>query len=405
MRTLMVGLLVVGLLAVAAPAMAQQLDPLGLIGSGAVIPYIGNGTIAPGSQSFIEVSSPVGGNSNLHMFFFDQSCTRGPVSIGLPQTADDTDVIQIDNLEPTNPVQGLVTVGGVDGSGFNLIPLTSPVHMRIFWINAGQDYVRVLEPIGIDNAEFPSTKWLGLTTVAPAGNQLGEWNPLRSAATFFAPLEAAASSATGAHTTIYFVCPNSNITGGSSSAFPETFTTSGARAGLRQFPALRPLLASGTGGSNLRARVFNDEEGFLRDIRFTCNCLSATAVTALSSVYSSSGEAPRGTYTEVEGQSTSTTTNFCNTQTIPSIPDTRCPGGGTFLSSTTQTVGPTPFTGYRAIRASNLDIFGRLSNGNVASVQGQGANVNTLGVDTILNFGGAFAPKLDDTGTSLGQKR
>jgi hypothetical protein len=404
----MVGLLVVGLLAVAAPAMAQQMDPLGLIGSGAVIPFIGNGTIAPGSQSFIEVYSPVRGNGNLHMFFFDQSCTRGPVSVGLPQSADDVDVIQIDNLEPTNPVQGLITLAGVAGGGFDLIPLTSPVHVRVLWVNASQDYIRVLEPIGIDNAEFPATKFLGLTTTGTLNNQLGEWNPLRSAATFFAPLEAPASNVTGVHTTVYFVCPNSNIAGGGSSAFPETFTSSGARAGLRQFPALRPLLASGSGGSNLRARIFNDEEGFLRDIRFTCNCLTATAVTSLSSVYSSTGEAPRGTYTEVEGQSTSTTTNFCNTQTIPSIPDTRCPGGGTFINSTTQTVGPTPFTGYRAIRASNLDVFGRLSNGNVGSVQGAGESPTLPAqsrVNHILTDGGLFSPKLDDSATSLGQKR
>ena len=40
MRKLIVGLIAVGLCAMAAPAQAQTADPLGLIASGAVIPYV-----------------------------------------------------------------------------------------------------------------------------------------------------------------------------------------------------------------------------------------------------------------------------------------------------------------------------------------------------------------------------
>ena len=65
MRKLMVGLvMVVGLLAVtplAMPAMAQgsfaapgSLDPVGLITSGAVIPFLGQG-LAGGGMSFLEL--------------------------------------------------------------------------------------------------------------------------------------------------------------------------------------------------------------------------------------------------------------------------------------------------------------------------------------------------------------
>ena len=74
MRKLIVGLVAVGLLAVAGPAKAQMADPLGLIASGAVIPYVGSTGIAVvnsatgaltstfenvGSLAILEVASPV----------------------------------------------------------------------------------------------------------------------------------------------------------------------------------------------------------------------------------------------------------------------------------------------------------------------------------------------------------
>jgi len=56
MRKLMVGLMmVVGLLAVTPPAMAQvpgSLDPVGLITSGAVLPFLGQG-LNVGGMSFL----------------------------------------------------------------------------------------------------------------------------------------------------------------------------------------------------------------------------------------------------------------------------------------------------------------------------------------------------------------
>ncbi|HEV8224353.1 MAG TPA: hypothetical protein VGP74_03770, partial [Rubrobacteraceae bacterium] len=80
MRKLMVGLMmVVGLLAVtplAMPAMAQDsiaapgsMDPVGLITSGAVIPFLGEG-LTSGGMSFLELYAPVG-FTNVHMFLFD----------------------------------------------------------------------------------------------------------------------------------------------------------------------------------------------------------------------------------------------------------------------------------------------------------------------------------------------
>ena len=136
-----------------------------------------------------------------------------------------------------------------------------------------------------------------------------------------------------------------------------------------------------SGTSQLRARVFDDEENFLVDVRFTCNCLSVTPVTSISRIYANALRAPNGTYTEVEGASVTTTVNTCNAAQVQAHADPRCPPltvdangnpltSGTFISSSTTTTGPTPFTGFRAITAIGLDGFGRLSNANVNSLQG-----------------------------------
>ena len=311
MRTLMVGLLVVGLLVVSPPAMAQQMDPLGLIASGAIVPFLGAGTspISPGSVSFLEVYSPVGDNSSLHMFVFDPTCLRGPTSIALPLTEDDIALFDISNSDPgKNPNDGLVTIAGTP-DGFQLNPLANPIHARVLWVNSAQDFVRVLDPIGIEHAEF-SGSILGLPVNA-LGQTLGQWNPLRSAATFFAPLEAPASSAAGIHTTLYFVCPTQQILGATNA---NNSTASGAFPTSR-FPTIVPLpVVSGT--SSLRARIFDDDENFLVDVTLTCRCLSATPVTGISTIYANAVRAPDGTYTEIEGRSVTTTTNFCNNQLV-----------------------------------------------------------------------------------------
>src|SRR5512134_1179183 len=121
MRKLIVGLIAVGLLAGVAPAQAQTADPLGLIASGAIIPYVGTTALGSGiavvnsltgaitntvqntgSLAILEVSSPVGSNAGpeenifganpLHMFFFDQTCVRVGPSVGNPLTRDDADL-------------------------------------------------------------------------------------------------------------------------------------------------------------------------------------------------------------------------------------------------------------------------------------------------------------------------
>jgi hypothetical protein len=319
----MVGLVAVALLAVAAPAWAQlpsslgMGDPLGLINSGGVMPYVGSpasGGVSPGSISFLEVYSPVGRNADFHMFFFDANCVKSPVSVGLPLTTNDVEILRIDNIDPGVPADGLITAAQVDQSGFALQPLASPIHARTLWINGGQDFARVLEPIMLDHAEF--------------FGQLLSWSPLRTAATFFAPLEQG-----GFHTTLYLVCPNNKINShipADNAVFPSPL-----------FPELIPNPQKPGSATGLRARVYDDEEAFLRDFTTTCNCLTARAVTGLSTVFSDATFAPRGTYTELEG-----------------------------ATQTTAPLGPFSFYGWRAIQAGGLDIFGRLSNGNIDSIRG-----------------------------------
>src|SRR5262245_7549740 len=164
MRKLILGLIVVGLLAVgAAPSMAQTADPLGLIASGAVIPYVGSTGIArvdsltgtltstfehTGSLAILEVSSPVGSNAPpeesvfgakpFHMFFFTQACVRSGPSVGVPLTTNDSELVNLNNIGNI-PQAGLIAAAGVDTSGGVsdvLSPLSNPIHARVYWINA-----------------------------------------------------------------------------------------------------------------------------------------------------------------------------------------------------------------------------------------------------------------------------
>jgi hypothetical protein len=320
MRKLIVGLMAVGLLAMAGPAMAADNglgDPLGLIASGAVLPYVGSpasGGIFPGSQSFLEVTSPVGPNGNFHMFFFDVSCVKQPRSIGLPLTTNDLEILRIDNADPANASDGLITAAGTNASGQNLLPLNNPVHARVYWVT-GQGFVRIFTPISLDHGEFPG--------------QILTWNPLRTGVSFFAPLDSSV-----VHTTLLLVCPNAAIAHAPTSVFPPP-----------TFPDLVPNPQAAGKAQSLQGRVYDDEERFLRNFLTSCNCLTSTNVTSLDAVYADAVSAPFGTYTELE--------------TVPP-PD-----------------GPHAFTGFRAIHVGGasgtsnaFDVFGRLDNANVDSQQG-----------------------------------
>jgi hypothetical protein len=438
-------------------------DPLGLIASGAIIPYVGSTGIRvvdsltgaltttvqnTGSLAILEVASPVGSNAPpqenifganpFHMFFFDQACLRQGPSVGNPLTTNDADLINLNLIgmgttSSTIPGAGLIAAASVDNSAGvkdTLVNMTNPIHARVYWINAIDGVLsRILEPISARHAE------LGALLDAPGvpASLLGaaDWNPLRTGATFVAPFEGS-----GVRSTLYFVCPTQNIIPG---VFPEIgavapfFTTTNAQispatgtiptasngavpfassgvadlcAGVTAtnctdafsytgtttssftgvtgiggiypsgraispvpidpaatFPHLNPVPVPGTTATPLFLRVYDDEENFRRNIDIFCRCWGAHPVVNIDPVFSNpdpvSG-APRGTYTEVEGEPA-------------------CTKGGAPSECS--------FTGYRTIQwgqgVVGNDIFGRLSNGSFVSLRGvQTPNQATVPVDS-----------------------
>jgi hypothetical protein len=378
MRKLMTLFLVVGLLAMAAPAMAQtapganpgSLDPLSLITSGAVLPYVGGGA----NMSFLEAYAP---NTSVvfHMFFFDPSCVRAGDSAQITLTENDVEFLRVDNLGNT-PTSGLVTGGGVDSSGFFLRPDLSPVHLRVLWVNAAQDYIRVIDPIALstlDNDSFGG---------------VGTWNNLRTGAAFWLPLEGTATQSA-----LYFICPNTNIIGTTVSATRAFATAAG-------FPPLFPVPQPGGQTTPLLLRVYNDEENFLRDVTVQCNCFTRFGALDLSNVYANAQLAPFGTFTEVSGgtlpggtaavcSTTETVTlttvgqknagNACDfapanpAQLLPTVPPT-CPSCTSQFRQITPAVpagGPFSFTGYRSVVAGTLDLWNRLHNSCFQAIGGE----------------------------------
>jgi hypothetical protein len=347
-----IGVLIGGLLAGAGSAMAQGgHDPLGLAASGALIPFITQSTFTSFNNgvalpfiAVVEVASPVGPNTagwpgtynsgfDLHMVFFNTTCARVG-SASLPETTNDIGFVDIGAILNGGPggtgVNGLVAIAGTS-SGNELVPLTSPIHSRVYEFGVADGRSRVFEPIIIDSAEFPST--------------VDTWSPLRTGATFYAPLETGSVK-----TVLTLVCPRSTIQNFSTQnlgIFPIVATPGPANL----FPIITPKFNNGT--TPMSGRVYDTNEVLLRDINFTCDCLTEISVATFigGAVYSETTDpiiggigAQLGTYTELE-------------VTDPN-PDT----GGTSGS----------FTGYRSVSttgsASN-NFFGRLSNASRASLK------------------------------------
>jgi hypothetical protein len=381
MRKLMVGLVMVvgllGLTSLAMPAMADNslatpgsLDPVGLITSGAVIPFLGAG-LQVGGMSFLELLAPVT-SSEVHMFLFDSACVRGGPSLNVPLTANDVALLRIDNIGAPAPTSGLITAASSDGTGFTLVPLAGPIAARVLWANSNGNFVRVIDPIALST----------LSEILAPSNE-GGWHPMRTSAAFFAPLESG-----GLHTTIYFVCPNTNIQ-------RHLPTNGGALSPGAGFPIIRPELQVAGSATPLRVRVYDDEESLLRDVTSSCNCLTIKPVTDLDLVYASAVDAPNGTYTEVEGATTTAVPATCSTTVVetlnsgPIVPlpnaNNACPGspagctfgiGGTCTAQFQQLtpaipgLGPFSFVAYRAITVPGFDVFGRVAGGSRCQIQG-----------------------------------
>lgn len=372
MRKFLVGLVVAASLAVVPPAMAQipgSQDPLSLITSGALLPFVGGGE-GSAEMSFLELYAPWN-SVNVHMFLYDETCVRRGPSIIEDLTPNDVQLRRVDNVAG-GPTRGLVAAAAGSPDGFTLLPWNAfvgeVIHARTLWANVNNGYVRVIDPIALQT----------LDSVILGGS--GSWSPLRTGAAFYAPLEGA-----GANTTIYFVCPNTNIQGRTA--------TSGAFRIANGFPDMFPDFQVAGSTTPLLVRVYDDEENFLRDVTSNCNCLTARPVTEIDPVYASAAEAPFGTYTEVEGGTTNAQPAQCSPtgQVEPLVnppapnPNNSCPGvplGCSFLAGTctgqiVQTSpaipggGPFSFVAYRSIVADGgFDVFNRVSNGWRCAIRG-----------------------------------
>jgi hypothetical protein len=327
-------------------------------------------------MSFLELLAPVT-SSEVHMFLFDSACVRGGPSINVPLTANDVALLRIDNIGAPAPTSGLVTAAASDGAGFTLLPLEGPIAARTLWANSNGNFVRVIDPIALAG----STEFFDI-------DNIGGWSPMRSAAAFFAPLEAS-----GLHTTIYFVCPNTNI---QRSVLQAGATNGGAFSPGNGFPVIFPTLQVAGSTTPLRVRVYNDDESLLRDVTSSCNCLTIRPVTQLDLVYASAVDAPNGTYTEVEGAVTNAVPATCSTTVVEQlvtvgVPNannacscaapalgtlgtTGAPGTCTAqfqqLTPLIPALGPFSFVAYRAITVPGFDVFGRVMGASRCEIQG-----------------------------------
>ena len=312
-RLILVGLLVAALVGGAVPAMAQVQggigDPLTLAASGVVIPFFTSGVL--GTVATLQVASPVANNPDAHMFFFDATCARIPISVGIPLTTNDIAFQQIGSAQggpvPTG-TDGLVTLARADFSGFTLLPLPdgSPVHARMYEFSALDGRSRIIEPIIVNTAEFPSVAhW---------------WSPLRTGATFFAPLQTAA-----VQTDLILICPLATIQGAGGAAFGQdpggqgnaSFTDTG-------FPQINPRFPAFPGPSNnIRVRIYDTNEVFKRDFTITCRCVTGFVgiANAINPFYANPTEAAGGTYTEltsIPGNPRTSFTGYTSTFTVGS---------------------------------------------------------------------------------------
>jgi hypothetical protein len=296
-------------------------DPLTLAASGVLIPYV----TAGGTVSLLEVASPVSDNPNLHMQFFDANCNLVGPSVGMPLTTNDI-AFQVVSASQGGTVpdgtNGLVAIAAVAADGFTNTFLEAPIHSRVYSFRASDGSSRVFEPIILDTAEFP-------------GNP-HTWSPMRTAATFFSPLQTAS-----VHTRLVLICPKTTIQGAGDVGY---------FAPNLGFPIIVPTFPSGspTAAHALRVRIYDTNEVFKRNTFTSCICyternLDESPVTGsgIDPIYGNAAEVPFGTYTELEEDPTGS--------------------------------HPSTFTGYRSVFTVGSPLnnfFGRLSNGSRPSIQG-----------------------------------
>jgi hypothetical protein len=372
MRKLMglkVALLVVCLLTMAAvPATAQLADPLSLAASGVLLPFFSDP--AAGFVSVLEVVSPVVPTTTgfsppfnftnpIHAVFFNQTCVRSK-SIADVETAKQAKAYITTATPFTLDFNGLAAIGNTV-TGNDLIPLNFPLHTRTHWIDAKTGRLRELEPIILDTFLTLAPGFLPLVENPGAGASIGLcapgagvfagsinngfcWSPLRTAATFVTPQESASLKAS-----IYLICPSSSIqSSAGTGVFPiaNGFPRIQNRDGTFGFPSNG--VVSGTAVTQVRGRIYNDDESGPKDFVLGCTCLSISTVASIDSIYSTApvnlgAHTVPVWYTELEAQSVN--------------PNPVVAGSAQFFS----------FTGYWGLEVTGREgtLFHRMSNASL----------------------------------------
>jgi len=265
-------------------------DPLSLAASGVVIPFF----TAQAGVATLQVTSPVSDNPNLHMLFFDAGCNQVGPSVGIPLTTNDIAFQQVGSAQGgpiTTGTNGLITLANVNATGFGSAPLLPghPIHARVYLFSAVDGRSRVVEPIILNTAEFPSlSHW---------------WSPLRSGGAFFAPLQTATIQ-----TNLFLVCPKDSIEGSATAFFGrdpgvvDSFTLASTLSD-GGFPAINPRFPSLGSTPSIRVKIYDTNEVFKRDFSIPCNCVQEfnpiTSMPVAGSFYADPVEAAFGTYTEL----------------------------------------------------------------------------------------------------------
>src|SRR5262245_41463597 len=275
-KGLVVGVLVVGLLVMAAvPASAQLGDPLRLASSGVLLPFFSDG--AAGFVSILEIVSPVvpttlgfsppfNFTNPLHAVFFQENCARNK-SIADVETAKQAKAFITSAAPLTLNFNGLAAIANTL-QGNDLIPLNFPIHSRTHWVDVKTGRLRELEPIILDTFLTLNPAFLPLVENPGAGASIGVcadgtatnngfcWSPLRSAGTFVTPQESAAIRAS-----IILICPTADIqspTGGGVFPIAAGFPLIVNRDVSTGFPGRS--VVTGNNVTTLRGRIYNDDE-------------------------------------------------------------------------------------------------------------------------------------------------
>jgi hypothetical protein len=283
-------------------------DPLGLISSAVIQPFWNLGA----DFTIVEITSPVWFNNRLHGFWFNAACNK-VVSFPAPVTRNDIHLIDTD-LSPIGPgnVNGLLLLARSEDFD-NLDPILSPIHSRGHWVSFLNDFIRTVDPIAVQSAETVD-RWGDSQT----------YSPLRSAASWTNPEE---NPGVTASTTVWFVCPNSNVYG----TLPPS----------QGFPVPPATV------STLTAVIFNNEKPEV-DVPFGCSCLTGKPVATIDPIYLDTPDAQDDSevllwYTEVYAYDPGSRRKFKNDGVMLEEEEAS-------LLLVKETKDPVPaFTGYRAI--------------------------------------------------------